>query len=418
MQTITAHFKLITPMFMGSADTEKAELRLSSINGVLRFWFRALAWDRLQGDISQVKQLESHVFGGIDNKESRKHSFLMRFSSRNFQISQKDSSISRINEPVGLSYLGYGCVNFRHTTDRGFFKPDSSFAVKLHFRHSIDNNPISEKTEVKAFDILLDAFKGISLLGGLGSRSRRGYGSVKLSALEYNDNPVWSFPSSRESLDQEIKALLKAGNLKGRMPEYTAVSDKVQMLIPESTFQSWDSAHNWIGKKMIRYRSYGQRKNGQYKLWDGSLAEQWFKCDHDLVAGYIQGEQMNSIPDRCIFGLPHNYAFGKNNQGLRPTVSVAGNHDHAQRRASPLFVRIYELSPESYFVGLIVIRAVFLPDKKIKKQTEIKFMETTKDRRREHIRANSPYNRKYPKCVPQIPSNWDTLDDFLSYCQE
>lgn len=393
MQTITAHFKLVTPMFMGSANPKKAELRLSSINGVLRFWFRALAWDRLKGNMARIKQIESHVFGGIDSKDARKHSFLMRFCSRNFQINQQGSAISKIKEPVGLSYLGYGCVNFRHTTDRGSFTPDSSFAVKLHFRHSIDNNPISEKTEVKASDILLDAFKGISLLGGLGSRSRRGYGSVKLSALEHNDITVWSFPSSRESLDLEIKALLKSRNMKEKMPEYTAVSDKVQVLIPDNSFQSWDSAHNWIGQKMVKFRSYGRKTQKGYSL-GGNLGkpEQRFKDDHDLIFNYLKNGNVSQAPRRCIFGLPHNYFFSS----MRQNVDVSGSRDYL-RRASPLFVRVYELAEQNYLTGLLVFPADFLPQS-------------------ESIKINC--RRQRPAYIDRAPDNWQTLNDFLDYCRK
>jgi len=43
MQEIKATYKIVTPMFLGGADHEE-EIRVPSIKGALRFWWRALAW--------------------------------------------------------------------------------------------------------------------------------------------------------------------------------------------------------------------------------------------------------------------------------------------------------------------------------------------------------------------------------------
>lgn len=43
--TIEADYRAVTPVFCSGADPNKdAELRLSSFKGILRFWWRALAW--------------------------------------------------------------------------------------------------------------------------------------------------------------------------------------------------------------------------------------------------------------------------------------------------------------------------------------------------------------------------------------
>ncbi|HPU57120.1 MAG TPA: type III-B CRISPR module RAMP protein Cmr1, partial [Verrucomicrobiota bacterium] len=47
MKTLTATYRIVTPMFLGGANPEsQAELRISSIKGALRFWWRALMWGR------------------------------------------------------------------------------------------------------------------------------------------------------------------------------------------------------------------------------------------------------------------------------------------------------------------------------------------------------------------------------------
>ena len=50
---IDVTYKVVTPMFCGGADIEKAELRIASFKGVLRYWWRALAWVQYKGDLQQ-----------------------------------------------------------------------------------------------------------------------------------------------------------------------------------------------------------------------------------------------------------------------------------------------------------------------------------------------------------------------------
>ena len=77
---IEATYRVVTPMFCGGAEPEThAELRLSSFKGVLRFWWRALAWSRLGGDLGRIKQHEDALFGSADGGQS---SVSMRLAQR------------------------------------------------------------------------------------------------------------------------------------------------------------------------------------------------------------------------------------------------------------------------------------------------------------------------------------------------
>ena len=51
--TIRANYRIVTPMFCGGAE-QQAEFRLASFKGLLRFWWRAFEWGRLQGEASNV----------------------------------------------------------------------------------------------------------------------------------------------------------------------------------------------------------------------------------------------------------------------------------------------------------------------------------------------------------------------------
>jgi len=60
---IRATYSVVTPLFSSGAIQERAELRLPAFKGVLRFWWRALAWSRFHGDLQRIHQEESNTFG-------------------------------------------------------------------------------------------------------------------------------------------------------------------------------------------------------------------------------------------------------------------------------------------------------------------------------------------------------------------
>lgn len=81
---LTATFAVTTPLFLGGADLQngRPELRPPSIKGVLRFWWRALAWSRHDGDLSKIHSAEAELFGAAgDAKTGGQASFLLRMPS-------------------------------------------------------------------------------------------------------------------------------------------------------------------------------------------------------------------------------------------------------------------------------------------------------------------------------------------------
>jgi len=57
--------EVITPMFMSGANQQKFELRPPSINGLLRFWWRASS---KISDIDKLRKKEGKIFGSKEKK--------------------------------------------------------------------------------------------------------------------------------------------------------------------------------------------------------------------------------------------------------------------------------------------------------------------------------------------------------------
>jgi CRISPR-associated protein Cmr1 len=71
MTKLTAEFKIVTPLFVGGANPQSSELRVPSIKGVLRFWWRALALGRLHS-VKGVRAEEARIFGSTKGQSSVK----------------------------------------------------------------------------------------------------------------------------------------------------------------------------------------------------------------------------------------------------------------------------------------------------------------------------------------------------------
>src|SRR5690554_3640419 len=118
---LTATFEVVTPLFLGGADPAcTVELRPASIKGALRFWWRALAWGRLKGDLMAIHRDETQLFGTAadenehENLKTGQASFRVRVRAANKpKVLNKGEQLRAGKNAVvgpGARYLGYGLI--------------------------------------------------------------------------------------------------------------------------------------------------------------------------------------------------------------------------------------------------------------------------------------------------------------------
>ena len=352
---IEAHYRLTTPLFCGGAVSSAAELRLPSFKGVLRFWWRALAWSRCEGNLALIQQQEDLLFGSATGGQAR---VVMRLGS----ISRLDPIAvgdvlkeARGDQQVvgmGARYLGYGLMaafpSARTDTQagqlsRGALQAPLQFTVQLR----------SSGLDPGLLDSLLQALIALGTFGGMGSRSRKGYGSLVIESLTVdgesprltNAREPWSAPRNALELAGSIAELQQQANRKG-LPEYTALSSSARhVVLTAEDCRGPLHLLDLVGREMVRYRSWG--KDG--KVLRDIPSEKNFRHDHDLMKK--RSDQRRAHPERIAFGLPHNYGQGRFNE-----VSPAG----LDRRASPLFIHIHSCASGPVAV-LSFLPARFLP---------------------------------------------------------
>jgi CRISPR-associated protein Cmr1 len=337
---IEAKFRIVTPMFLGGADQQADEIRPSSVKGMLRFWWRALNWSRFRGaadatDASALQALhgeEARLFGSAaTDKSGGQGVFLLSVKQQKFT----PHTWTKVEPQIGY-LLGMGLFHFKNGVTRSSITGE--FSVALRFRDSA-------KQEERAS--ILDALKAFSLLGGLGSRERRGLGSVSMTTIEGVER--FSMPGNRAAYSEQVSGLL--ANDVAALPVFTAFSAKSKIALLEKS--NANEALKAMGDELGMYRGWGR----EGKVF-GKPAEKNFKADHDNMYAAANGQTYpDTPPKRLIFGMPHNYRFSSGG-----SVSIQNTVLKFQRRASPLFIHVHQFPQGESALGvMLMLPAQFLP---------------------------------------------------------
>ncbi len=354
---IEATYRAVTPMFCGGADPEgRAELRLASFRGVLRFWWRALAWSRCGGDLRSIREQEDRLFGSAGGGQSRVSMRLVLESElRNVTRGEK-LTVSRKDRTLageGARYLGYGVMEAFPSRKKGTrageltracLRAPFEFTVRMRVRRG-DWNETDYRHQL-AF--LEDALVCLGTHGGMGARSRKGYGSIVIRTLRVDGALRWNPPQTPSELRDSLAGLRRSHGAAGpSLPEYTALSGQARHVLVPSDKKDPMELLDLVGRELVRYRSWGRWGKVLHK-YD---SERNFRADHDLMK--MKRDERERHPRRIAFGLPHNYG--------KPPDAQVGPHDRAlDRRASPLFIHIHECGDTPVAV-LSFLPARFLP---------------------------------------------------------
>ena len=304
MQTLEATYEIVTPMFMGGAESQdEPEIRPPSIKGALRFWWRALQWgaclSQSPGDtgmaLKTLYEQEARLFGAATVEERYGQGLChVKLSQDHTQGSEKNWPR---NNDAGAGFLGYGLDATQNGAPHRQAIAKGSFTVTLVLKSTIND---IEKQQLQ------DTLLLFGLLGGLGSRSRRGFGSIAIRRMNDQDITL----DSIQAYDQLLKTLIDRIQLAPGMPIFTALN--ADMVI----------ARAGLGADPRRLMD---RLGGQYR-----------------EARKQAGKGMAKAP----FGLP--------------LAGNRGNSDEKNRRSSPLLMHIHPIGNQ--FVAMAtLIPAQFHP---------------------------------------------------------
>jgi len=343
MPKLFATFKVITPLFLGGAklgENTATELRAAAIKSAMRFWYRAIDPDYnipYNGD-GKSPTWEEYIFGSAEHGQGL---FKIKLSR---QYIVPDSCKQWWHNPK-VAYLGYGPIN-KGVRKREFIEPDSCFQLDINFR------PNAKEEHIHMVERALWAFQ---VFGGLGARSRKGFGSIAVknfSCEGYSSSQMkWHFNDINQ-LFVEIKKFYDALKPNTGLKNYTCFTqtpDNIKSKCVVIQIENNQNALDQIGGEMLSYRSYRVKPSN-------------FQHDHDDMLKYLKTGNLKAkdIPKRVAFGLPHNYFFSSS---IAAKANIDAEVDKEQkRRASPLFLHIHELGNRQQCIVATFLPAKLLPD--------------------------------------------------------
>jgi CRISPR-associated protein Cmr1 len=290
-----AHFdvEVLTPMFLGGADGH-AELRSPPLKNALRYW-----WRLTRGHLTPDRLLENEqaLFGGVHENKARDMTAgrslvdIAVFGDVRTESKNTSPSIGKeVNPEAGgkkvsmAAYLGMGPVHFKGTYEKQPISAGESFQMTITW-------PRKNQEEI------LDALSFFAHFGCLGSRSRNGWGSIRL------------VPANKKGTGIKLTSLPELYEKYGKNIDIIFASEKQYPF----------------------YLGWRKRQGKDFPLlWQIAVTDRWENAMHEAAKSYMDIRQTLPFPQgrpggvqkRHILGYPvtgHPVAQWDRNNGRMPS---------------------------------------------------------------------------------------------------
>jgi CRISPR-associated protein Cmr1 len=205
MGKIVFECETLTPLFMYGADGKTPELRPASIKGLMRFWWRAINGDL---PLDKFREQEAEIFGSTEKKSK-----LIIFPIEIIEEKDYKISLTPHHKKEYCSQDNKNCFFKHDKCMKANKKTGKLYTFKIQML--LKNNPYLNN------DKLINLFKTVTILGGFGQRSRRGFGSARIKRIDENE-----VLSSLGEITNFINTIPKFQNSAIKYPYIKAIDEK------------------------------------------------------------------------------------------------------------------------------------------------------------------------------------------------
>ena len=298
--------RLETPMYGGGAkngvtDTDYP-VRISSVRGNLRYWWRMLFAKGRKGD--ELRKAESSIWGSTSEPSSVK--IFVECEPYNTQL-ERDNNFYGFQKRYGTeAYALFPATN----ADHKLTKQGMTFTLNILYADKLSSEDIRQVRFAAAAWIYF---------GGLGARTRRGLGTVKCEKIELNSG--------------------------GRLPDLKEVlAENKDIVLWTSSASDALSAWNYALKQ---YQNYRQQRNDSEKGRNRGRSH-WPEPDSiRMLTGQKSRKHKDFIEvplpafPRAALGLPIIFQFVHENGLEKVTLKSIPpwKKDPAERMSSPVITK-------------------------------------------------------------------------------
>ena len=343
-------YELITPLYGGGVTTHQADpisiVRATEVRGHLRFWWRAMRGGQAEGD-PEMKKREDAIWGKAYEKgdkgipPNQTVQIVVDVSQEGTPLKpfrMKGRTPVPINEIPG--YVAFPLQPNQHERKKANPSiPDVQKGVQFLLTISYPEHLAKE---------IAAALWAWETFGGLGGRTRRGFGALHL--LSIDDIPDQSLPASHDVkrwIQDEARKHLKGGSFLAGLPHLTNDLQLALTAPTDNPMRAW----NTLVRKLQDFRLQKDEHN----------RSAWPEAD---AIRRIDGKRTKNSPPspevfpRAAFGLPILFHFTGNDAPGDYTLNEADTESEVleskERFASPLILRPF-LCRDKRAVGLALL---------------------------------------------------------------
>ncbi len=314
---VTLRCELVTPVYGGGVTPGEVDrampIRAAALRGNLRFWWRLLRCTGSDGkafrdDAQKLFRAETKLWGGISGKGPQASRVAVRVHAA--RVEPGDLVAWKSGNGVDGNFPAYALI-LKPDDNPQLLKERHAFRLTLRFTTKVTDEQRHQ---------VIEALRWWASFGGVGARTRRGLGAVRVSG----DNPELK-PVSAQEVEQ------RGGWLLTGRPE-------------TDPFAAWRRAVDALqkfrqGPDVGRNRGQGNRPGRS--RWPEADAIRRLAGKH--ASGHEPEHPMDGEYPRAAFGLPIVFHFKDEKRGDPPyhtLVPRMSETDKKQdRMASPLILR-------------------------------------------------------------------------------
>jgi CRISPR-associated protein Cmr1 len=330
----TREYELITPLFGGGTETQKADpvsvIRVPSIRGQLRFWWRAIRGGQFGGSVERMKEREDEIFGAASVGDKSTPSQVQI----NLSINKRGEDLVKVSNIAGTrevpiyvpgSSLSYAAFPLREK-QVGVVE-GVNFSLSLTYTASLS-------PEVEA------ALWAWEMFGGIGGRTRRGFGALQSKVYRPSVGNV------KKDIDDGFTKHFTGSNFPPNVPHLSNSPTSIKITSPHSDVPA-----------VLKYLIKELREFRQDRPLHPPGRSHWHEPDairllFGATALHPPRPSTVSKYPRAAFGLPIIFKF--KDAADPPQTTLEGADKDQKRMASPLLLRPLACA-NNLAVGLAVI---------------------------------------------------------------
>jgi CRISPR-associated protein Cmr1 len=378
----TREYRLITPLYGGGVAPNEADpvtvVRATEIRGHLRFWWRATQGGQAGGSLEKLKTLEDAIWGKAYTKEKEE-----KAGDSGSEQQQKDKSFLpsvQVEVIVRDSERGEAKRAYDIEETGNKRKPKAvgvpDYAV---FPLRPLNDDLREKDKKQLEDEMKKLQHGVSFtlkitfpqiykedieaslwawetFGGIGARTRRGFGALQLLKVDGKENTELS-PSNRpDDVRRWLVKQLQRFVVRGSWPEHVPHLEwtlHFQITNPEArVFSSW----NGLIRRYAAFRQSRAKGNTGRSNWPEA------ETIRNITGRryYRDLHHPQKFP-RAAFGLPIIFHFKDDQKGDPKDTTLQGAEKDYERLASPLILRPLVCKGGSAVGLAAILKGIYIP---------------------------------------------------------